>query len=162
MTVRLCIATVGGVSDERLSPTARASLERLADEAGAGALFEHHVVQAARYGDDDLGEHLLLEDLRVVFLRFVEVGDQDGIRRFLDGIERLASSGDARLRNVVEISFIEDLLLGNPREQRALASVSDGLGPVTASMLSEQQEATKRARERRRPKSEGRRPPGHG
>src|SRR5919106_1178490 len=108
--------------------------------AGVYAL-DHHVERLAEDHANArrLGEGLaaagLLADLRPLFIELAEAGKEDEVRRFLEGIETLAASPADSIRNVVEISFIEDLVLGDRRETRALNKVRPLLGPETAARV---------------------------
>ena len=79
--------------------------------------------------------HILVADLRGLFVELVEAGREEDVKRFLQGIETLAASPSESIRNVVDISFIEDLFLGDPHEQRALRRARSLLGPATAAQL---------------------------
>jgi hypothetical protein len=85
--------------------------------------------------NDELLPHVLMADLRRLFVELVEAGKTDEVTRFLDGIETLAASPSESIRNVVDVSFIEDALLGENRETRALKGVRGMLGPATAAQL---------------------------
>jgi hypothetical protein len=84
--------------------------------------------------------HVLMADLRRLFVDLVEAGRREEVERFLNEVETLASSPAESIRNVVDVSFIEDLVLGDRRETRALERVRSLLGPATTAQL----EATER------------------
>jgi hypothetical protein len=79
--------------------------------------------------------HVLMADLRRMFVNLVQAGDDDDVKRFLEAIEALASSPADSIRNVVDVSFIEDLVLGDSDEVRALNEVREKLGPATAAQV---------------------------
>jgi hypothetical protein len=79
--------------------------------------------------------HVLMADLRRMFVNLVQAGNDDDVKRFLEAIEDLASSPADSIRNVVDVSFIEDLVLGDRDEARALNAVREKLGPATAAQV---------------------------
>lgn len=79
--------------------------------------------------------HVLMADFRRMFVNLVEAGNDDDVKRFLQAIETLASSPADSIRNVVDVSFIEDLVLGDRGEVGALNAVREKLGPATAAQL---------------------------
>jgi hypothetical protein len=79
--------------------------------------------------------HVLMADLRRLFVDLVESAREEHVKRFLEGIETLAGSPSESIRNVADISFIEDLVLGDQRETRALHKVRPLLGPATAAQV---------------------------
>ena len=101
----------------------------------ARAVYEEHLRD---YGE--LLPHVLMANLRRLFADLVEAGSEEEVKIFLDGIETLAASPSDSIRNVVDVSFIEDALLGRDRETRALQRVRGLLGPATAAQV----EATER------------------
>ena len=96
----------------------------------ARVVYEEHVREHG-----EVLPHILMADLRHLFIELVEAGKEDEVRRFLEGIETLAASPADGIRNVVEISFIEDLVLGDRHETRALNKVRPLLGPATAARV---------------------------
>jgi len=62
----------------------------------------------------------------------VAESDDDGaVARFSAAIERLSESNDPDIQNIVHVSFAENLVWGDEREQRALARLRPGFGPET-------------------------------
>ena len=79
--------------------------------------------------------HLLMADFGRAFVELVGADDQTTITAFLSEMERLASSADSGLTNVVAVSFIENLWLGDARDRAALETVRPLLGPATTEAL---------------------------
>jgi hypothetical protein len=104
--------------------------------------FARDVLEDHLREHEDVLPHILMADLRRLFVELVEAGREDDVTRFLAGVETLAASPAESIRNVVDVSFIEDLVLGDRHEKRALQSVRSLLGPATAAQLV----ATERAR----------------
>jgi hypothetical protein len=63
--------------------------------------------------------------------------NDDEIARFSAAIERLSASGDDDIRNIIHVSFAENLVWGDEREQRALARLRPGFGPETETRFRE-------------------------
>lgn len=95
----------------------------------ARPVYEQHV------RDGEILPHVLMADLRRMFVKLVEAGKDDDVKQFLEAIETLAASPADSIRNVVDISFIEDLVLGDSGEVHALNAVRERLGPATAAQL---------------------------
>jgi hypothetical protein len=85
---------------------------------------------------DNFGEllpHVLMADLRRFFVTAVETGDQDTLERFIAALEVLEASDDPDVRNVAEVSFMEDLVMGaDARDAAAIAAMRPLMGPATA------------------------------
>lgn len=96
----------------------------------ARPVYEQHVRD-----NEEVLPHVLMADLRRMFVDTVEAGNDDEVKWFLEAIETLASSLADSIRNVVDVSFIEDLVLGDRREVRALNAVRGALGPATAAQV---------------------------
>ena len=94
------------------------------------ALYEEHLRE-----NNEVLPHVLMADLRRMFVDMVEAGREDDVKRFLVEVETLAASPADSIRNVVDVSFIEDLVVGDQRETRALQKVRGLLGPATAAQL---------------------------
>lgn len=94
------------------------------------AVYEEHLRD-----NDEVLPHVLMADLRRLFVEMVEASREDEVKQFLETVETLASSPADSIRNVVDVSFIEDLVLGDQRETRALEQVRGLLGPATAASL---------------------------
>lgn len=98
---------------------------------GADAVLAEHV---ATFGE--VIPHLLMADLRRFFVDLVEAGDVARVAVFAAAVEGLASSADSDVRNVVEVSFVEDLVLGgNERDRAAVEAMRPLIGPATAAAL---------------------------
>jgi hypothetical protein len=97
--------------------------------------FTRAVYQKHLRNNNGVLPHVLMADLRRFFVDMVEAGKEKEVKRFLDAVEALASSAADSIRNVVDVSFIEDLVLGDPREVRALSAVRGSLGPATAAQV---------------------------
>jgi hypothetical protein len=96
----------------------------------ARTVYEEHMRD-----NDEVLPHVLMADLRRLFVDLVEAGREEDATRFLAGIETLAASPSESIRNVVDVSFIEDLVLGDQGETRALHKVRPLLGPATAAQV---------------------------
>jgi hypothetical protein len=96
----------------------------------ARTVYEEHMRD-----NDEVLPHVLMADLRRLFVDLVEAGREEDVTRFLAGIETLAASPSESIRNVVDVSFIEDLVLGDQGETRALHTVRPLLGPATAAQV---------------------------
>ena len=96
----------------------------------ARAVYEEHLRDY-----DEVLPHVLMADLRLLFVDLVEAGNEEDVKTFLEGIEMLAASPSDSIRTVVDVSFIEDALLGRDRETRALERVRGLLGPSTAAQV---------------------------
>jgi hypothetical protein len=88
----------------------------------------------------ELLPHLLMADLRQFLVYLLAADDRRTISDFLSEIERLASSDDAGVRDVVDMSFVEGLVLGDPRERSAIEAIRPLIGPATALSLETNQE----------------------
>ena len=77
---------------------------------GATGVLEEH-----RADNGEVLPHVLMADLRRFFVSAVESGDRRQVAAFVAGVEQLASSPDGDVRNVVDVSFIEDLVVAHPR-----------------------------------------------
>lgn len=85
---------------------------------------------------DEMLPHLLMADMRRFFVALVEAEDDERASSLVRAIERLAASDNARVRNIVEVSFIEDLVLGDDNnERRAREALRAAMGPATARSL---------------------------
>jgi hypothetical protein len=100
----------------------------------ARALYEEHLAD-----NDELLPHVLMADLRRLFVRLVNDRDQAKIQVLLDALEALAASPSDSIQNVVDVSFVEDAYL-DPREREALLSARSNLGPATAASLARTEE----------------------
>jgi hypothetical protein len=94
------------------------------------ALYEDHLRE-----NNEVLPHVLMADLRRMFVDMVEAGREDEVKRFLVEVEALVASSADSIRNLVDVSFIEDLVLGDLRETSALNKVRGLLGPATAAQL---------------------------
>lgn len=110
------------------SPVAVAAMRRLvASVAGTGPILEEHVND-----NDEVLPHLLIADLRRWFVDAVVAGNARGVTDFLAAIEVLYASEDPDTRNVMEVSFMEDLLaLPDANEQAAIEVLQLRAGPRT-------------------------------
>lgn len=93
-------------------------------------VYENHLRE-----HEEVLPHILMADLRGLFVKLVDARREEDVKRLLQGVETLAASPSESIRNVVDISFIEDLFLGDPREKRALQRARSLLGPATAAQL---------------------------
>jgi len=93
-------------------------------------ILEDHVAS-----NDEVLPHVLMADLRRFLVDRITTNDQTTLAEFLREIERLASSDNPSVRNVVDVSFIEDLVLGDPGELAALEMIRPQLGPATTASL---------------------------
>lgn len=95
------------------------------------------VLDAHRADNGEVLPHVLMADLRRFFVSAVESGEGRQVAAFLAGVEELASSPDEDVRNVVDVSFIEDLVQGaDERERAAIEAMRPLLGPASAQSLS--------------------------
>jgi hypothetical protein len=99
----------------------------------ARPLYEEHIAD-----NGELLPHVLMADLRLLFIRLVKDRDDAKVQALLDAVDPLAASPSKGIRNVVEVSFIEDAYL-DPRERGALLKVRSRLGPATAASLERMQ-----------------------
>ncbi len=105
----------------------------VASVPGADAVLAEHLRD-----NDEVLPHVLMADLRRFFVGLVESGDRRRMIAFLVAVEALASSPHDEVRNVVEVSFIEDLVQGaDDRERAAIEAARPQMGRATASALAE-------------------------
>jgi hypothetical protein len=110
------------------SPVAVAAMRSLvARVAGTAPVLNEHVND-----NDEVLPHLLMADLRRWFVSAVAAGDDRGVKDFLAAVELIYASDDSDTRNVVEVSFMEDLV-GAPDadEQAATGAIRQFSGPAT-------------------------------
>lgn len=88
-------------------------------------LYDEHLED-----NDELLPHVFMADVRRLFVDLVEAGACKDVERLLAAIEVLESSPRDDVRNVVDISFLEDAYL-DPRERKALDLAEDRFGPGT-------------------------------
>jgi hypothetical protein len=60
-----------------------------------------------------------------------ESDHDEALARFSAAIERLSESNDPDIQNIIHVSFAENFVWGDEREQRALARLRPGFGPET-------------------------------
>ena len=120
------------MSDYVASPVAVAAMRQLvASVAETGPVLDEHV-----YDHDEILPHLLIADLRRWFVNAVAAGDNRSVTDFLAAIELLYASEDSDTRNVVEVSFMEDLVVApDANEQTAIEAVRQLAGPKTLAGL---------------------------
>lgn len=86
--------------------------------------------------------HVLMAELRRFFVAAVKAGDDGRVAAFASAVETLAGTPDPDVRNVVEISFAEDLVQGaDEEEQAALEALRVVMGPATRSALAHSEDA---------------------
>lgn len=83
----------------------------------------------------ELLPQVLMADLRQLAVYLVAAGECDTLADFVREIERLASSDDPSVRNLVDVCFIEALVLGDRTERAALRAIRTQIGPATAASL---------------------------
>jgi hypothetical protein len=103
----------------------------VASVPGAEAVLGEHL------GDnDEVLPHVLMADLRRFFVSAVESRDEECVAAFMAATEVLASSPREDVRNVVDVSFVEDLVQGaDLRERSAIEAMRPLMGPATAESL---------------------------
>jgi hypothetical protein len=82
------------------------------------------------YLDDQEGDlllHLLMADLLRLTVGVFRVGKPDVARRLLDFVDRCPEEGDANVRNVVLVSFVEDYGYGPDELEELLILWPGGL-----------------------------------
>ena len=89
--------------------------------------------------------HVFFGDVSRFAVTVAESGDRDLRARFSNAIERLAASENAEVVNVIHVSFAENLVWGDEREQRALANLKGIFGPATLQRISEFEEWASKA-----------------
>ena len=122
-------------------PASPAELEAMTELAGC--LPEANALMADHVGDyGELIPHVLMADLRRLFVDLAEAHEDGKVAIFLAAVERLAVSSDDRVRNIVEVSFVEDLVLGmDAQSRRAIETTRSSMGPATAAALAISQRA---------------------
>jgi hypothetical protein len=121
------------VSSYRPSAESLQAMERfVAAIPGADAVLTEHLND-----NDEMLPHLLMADLRRFFVSAVEAGDEEVVTAFVVAVEQLASSPLEDVRDTVDVSFIEDLVLGadDPRKDAAIEAMRPLMGPATAQSL---------------------------
>lgn len=108
------------------------AIRRMCAAAAADDLLAEH---EARY--DEVFPHLLIAELRGLFVQLSQSQDESALTRFADALEEVAASPDAGARNAAEISFVEDLLLGDSHEQASVPTLRRLAGPATGALLVE-------------------------
>jgi len=103
------------------------------------SILEHHVAD-----NDEVLPHVLMADLRRYLVDLTSANDPGAVANFLHEIERLASSTDPDIRNVVDVSFVEDLVLGNGDELTAVEAIRAHLGPATTASLTTSEQSYRR------------------
>lgn len=99
--------------------------------AGTEPILDEHVS-----GNDEVLPHMVMADLRRWFVGAVAAGDKPGVADFLAAIELLYTSDNSETRNVVEVSFMEDLVaVPDPNEQTAIEAIREFAGPQTLADL---------------------------
>jgi hypothetical protein len=86
---------------------------------------------------DEVLPHVMIADLRALFVRLSDERDERALTRFADALEEVAASPDAGARNAAEISFVEDMLLGDSHEQASVPTLRRLAGPATGALLVE-------------------------
>jgi hypothetical protein len=84
---------------------------------------------------DEMLATFLMSELTEALVGLVEAGDSESVASFLAQVERLAASSNIHERNLIIVSFVEDLALGSRRANAALATIRPQLGPATSAML---------------------------
>jgi hypothetical protein len=120
------------VSDYVSLPAAVSAIRRLvASVAGTGPVLDGHVCD-----NDEVLPHVLMGDLRRWFVGVVAAGDARGVASFLAAIELLYASDESDARNVVEVSFMEDLVAAPDVDERAaIEAIRQFGGPKTLADL---------------------------
>jgi hypothetical protein len=103
----------------------------------AGCLPEANALLAEHVGDyRELLPHVLMADVRRLFVDLAGAGEDEKVTTLLAAVERLAVSSDDRVRNIVEVSFVEDLVLGmDAQSRRAIETTRSSMGPATTAAL---------------------------
>jgi hypothetical protein len=97
----------------------------------ANALLAEHV---GDYGE--LLPHVLMADVRRLFVDLADAGEDEKVATLLAAVERLAVSSDDGVRNIVEVSFVGDLVLGmDAQSRRAIETTRSSMGPATTAAL---------------------------
>jgi hypothetical protein len=103
----------------------------------ANALLADHVAEYR-----ELVPHVLMADVRRLFVDLAEAHEDGKVAILLAAVERLAASTDDRVRNIAEVSFVEDLVLGmDAQSRRAIETTRGSMGPATAAALAVSQRA---------------------
>jgi hypothetical protein len=102
----------------------------MAIEVGAADLLAEH----ERFYDEVI-PHVLIADLRRIFVELAHGSDEKAVASFARALEEVAASPDASARNAAEVSFIEDLVLGDAHERAAIPMLRRLAGPATAASL---------------------------
>ena len=87
-----------------------------------GPMIDEHV---ASYGE--LLPHVLFGDLTRFVLAGHERGDRDLERRSLSFLDRALREGDEEVRNLVQVSFVENVGTWEPAQQAFVAAWPDAL-----------------------------------
>jgi len=127
----------GAVTHDDVTPpeTIDAMRRFVAAVPGAEAVLARHLAD-----NDEVLPHVLMADLRRFFVTAVETevetGDDDTVARFAAALETLAASDNENVRNVFQVSFMEDLVVGaDQREIAAIAAMRPRMGPATVTDL---------------------------
>jgi hypothetical protein len=78
---------------------------------------------------------LLMADLRHFVVSVVACNERVLVADLLAEIERLASSDDHSVRELVQTGFIRALVRGSPQERDAIDAIRDLVGPATSEAL---------------------------
>jgi hypothetical protein len=81
--------------------------------------------------------HVFFGDVSRFAVVVAEGDDHDLQARFSHAIERLAASDDPEVVNVIHVSFAENLVWGDEREQQALKELKGVFGPATLRRIGE-------------------------
>jgi hypothetical protein len=84
--------------------------------------------------------HVFFGEVPRLAVQVAERDDVDLTERFARAIEDLAASENEAVVNVIHVSFAENLVWGDDREQRALAELRESFGPATLTRFAEFEE----------------------
>ena len=124
------------MDDRRASVAAVEAMQRFVDMVpGARAVLAEHVNDV-----DEILPHLLMADLSRWLVDAVVTGDERGVADFLTAVEVLYTSDDPDTRNVVEVSFMQ-LLVVNPDggERTAIEAIRRLAGPAAIADLAREE-----------------------
>jgi hypothetical protein len=118
------------LDDYRPSAASVDAVSRMAIAVGAEDLLAQHVKD-----NHEVLPHVLIADLRQRFVDLAHGSNEMALENFARALEEVAAHADPSARNAADVSFVEDLVLGDAKERAAIPVLRRFAGPATATSL---------------------------
>lgn len=115
---------------DSVSPAVAAIIAFVRAVPATRVILDQHVAT-----NHEIVPQLLMADLRHFVVSVVAANERVLLADLLTEIERLASSDDRGIRDLVETGFIGELVRGSSHERRAVEAIRDLVGPATGEAL---------------------------